>query len=349
MKKMISLIAAICILVMSASGAFAAEDQQQNVSALIQMQLPVRAVMDQRITAYGNVTTDVSHTRNVSAPVSGLIGTMHVSIGQAIGRGDPLLEFVVDPTAHSTYLQAVAALSAARSELARTESQAALQLATQSQVAAARKAVSDAQASYDAQLRLGANKESKILHAPFDGVVVALGANQGDRVQAGATLLKLAHTNALLVPLGIDPEDAPKVKAGMLVHLQSVFAPGLSADGKIVQRQSAINPQTHLIDAMVRFHALAGQQWEIGTRAQGEIVLGSDKEWVVPRQSVLHDEQGAYIFQVRNGKAHRVAVTTGGESNGTIAIRGSFDPHLPVVVLGNYELEDGMAVREEAR
>ena len=42
----------------------------------------------------------------------------------------------------------------------------------------------------------------------------------------------------------------------------------------------------------------------------------------------------------------RVAVTQGAESQGLIAISGPVDSRLPVVVLGNYELQDGMAVRE---
>ena len=54
----------------------------------------------------------------------------------------------------------------------------------------------------------------------------------------------------------------------------------------------------------------------------------------------------AVIFQVAAGKARRVKVTTAGESQGMVAISGTIDPQLPVVVVGNYELTDGMLVRE---
>jgi len=41
-----------------------------------------------------------------------------------------------------------------------------------------------------------------------------------------------------------------------------------------------------------------------------------------------------------------VDVITGIESKGLIGVSGSLDPQQPVVVLGNYELKDGMTVRE---
>jgi hypothetical protein len=69
----------------------------------------------------------------------------------------------------------------------------------------------------------------------------------------------------------------------------------------------------------------------------------------VPRQAVLTDAQGAYIFQVVQGVAHRVNVTKGHESQGVVAISGTMDTKLPVVVLGNYVLQDGMKVREGAQ
>ena len=65
----------------------------------------------------------------------------------------------------------------------------------------------------------------------------------------------------------------------------------------------------------------------------------------VRRSAVLRDAQGAYIFQVRQGKSRRVNVKTGLEQNGLIAVQGAFTANEPVVSLGNYELRDGMGVR----
>jgi hypothetical protein len=86
-----------------------------------------------------------------------------------------------------------------------------------------------------------------------------------------------------------------------------------------------------------------------GMRVKGAIQVGEHKAWAVQRQAVLTDDQGAYIFQVSQGRARRVNVSKGEESQGLVAISGAMDTNLPVVVLGNYELQDGMKVREGAQ
>jgi len=42
-------------------------------------------------------------------------------------------------------------------------------------------------------------------------------------------------------------------------------------------------------------------------------------------------------------------VMVAGEHGASYGVDGKLDPQLPVVVLGNYELQDGMPVREGAR
>jgi hypothetical protein len=77
--------------------------------------------------------------------------------------------------------------------------------------------------------------------------------------------------------------------------------------------------------------------------------VGTLSALAVPHDALLSDEQGDYVFQVRDGKARRVAVKRGLDAGGLVAVEGLADTRAPVVVEGNYELEDGMAVRESAR
>jgi hypothetical protein len=64
---------------------------------------------------------------------------------------------------------------------------------------------------------------------------------------------------------------------------------------------------------------------------------------------VLSDDAGAYIFVIRDGKAHRVDVKAAFADNGWIGISGAIKAGDAVAALGNYELQDGMAVRETPR
>jgi membrane fusion protein (multidrug efflux system) len=60
----------------------------------------------------------------------------------------------------------------------------------------------------------------------------------------------------------------------------------------------------------------------------------------------LQDEQGTYVFRVVDGKGQRIVVTTGVESDQWIEITSGLNPDESVVTVGNYELKDGMPVRE---
>jgi len=110
-----------------------------------------------------------------------------------------------------------------------------------------------------------------------------------------------------------------------------------------MQVAGQLDPQTQLVEVMVRFK---GNTLLPGTKVKGEIKTIGHKGQAVPRQAVLRDAGGAYVFLVIDGRAHRTAVKTGLEDGGWVEVQSPLLPNAPVVILGNYELEDNMAVRE---
>jgi RND family efflux transporter MFP subunit len=183
--------------------------------------------------------------------------------------------------------------------------------------------------------------------APFDGIVMSVQAGQGDRLAAGAPLLQLARAGGQRVLLGVEPDDARRVRPGMPVSAVPVFSSEIKGEtrvqGRVAQAFGMINPQTQLVDVLVK---VADGGLMPGTRVRAEIEVAKQTAWVVPRSAVLQDDNGAYLFQVAQGKARRINVQTGLEHNGLIAVQGPFDTAQAVVSLGNYELTDGMSVRE---
>jgi len=269
-----------------------------------------------------------------------------VSIGQEVKKGAPLLEFKTGADAGLAYQQARQAVEFAKSEVTRNEQLVSQQLATQSQLAAAKKALADAKAALRAQEKIGAGHSSEKVTAPFDGVVVAIQAAQGDRLAAGAPVLQLARLGVQRVQLGIEPEEVGQLRPGLAVTVIPVFNAERKALGRVEQVSGMINPQTQFVDVLVD---VPGSGLLPGTRVRAEIELSRRAMWVVPRSAVLSDDEGAYIFQVREGKARRVNVRTDLEREGLVAVEGEFDTSAPVVSLGNYELSDGMAVTEVHR
>ena len=300
------------------------------------------------LSGYGTVFTDPKSTVNFDQPRSGQIISLNVMVGQIVKRGEALYVFATDPAVANAYAQAKSSLEMASSEYESMKRLYAQQLATQTQFAMARKALKDAKSAFEAQNRLGDGLQLEIVKAPFDGVVAESLASTGDRIQTGKTVLRLARLDALRVQVGVQPEDARKIKAGMSVKLFPVFDKTGQLNGVVSEIHGALNPQTRLVDVIARIDKAQNFDLIPGMKLRGEIKIQEASAWVVPRSAVLSDEKGAYIFQDDSGHAKRVNVDATEDGERT-AIQGNFDPGLSVIVLGNYELQDGMKLRRETR
>lgn len=306
--------------------------------------LPQRQTFHDTIDAVGTVLGDPRRARSLSLAHGGQIVKLTTSAGQRVQRGQPLLTVSADPTTHQAYQQARAALELARGDLRRTEQLAAQRLATQSQLAAARKGLADAQATLNAQEAIGGSSASHVVTAPATGVVTALRVGLGERVAANAPLLDFTPAHALVAQLGVQPENRGKLHAGLPVQLQRVYGPGESFAGTLRMIGQSLDPQTHLLPAQVELPANADATLVAGAAVTARIDAGAFRAWAVPRNAVLHDPRGDYLFQVHAGHAKRVDVTLRSPDGDTVGVQGPIDPQAPIVVLGVYELGDGDAV-----
>jgi membrane fusion protein (multidrug efflux system) len=314
-------------------------------SVLIQTIALQKLPMGEKITAYGSIMPAMGATENISFPRAGQVARLYVLAGQVVKKGQPLLEFATDANAAALFRQAKTTVVFTRSELTRIEDMTARQLATQSQLAAARKAVQDAQANLAAQTGIGAGIATQRISASFDGVVSLLSIQQGDRVLPGMPILQLSRAGKLRATLGVEPEDIGRLRVGMTVQITSVFGNQPAVASKLLQIHGVINPLTRLVDVDIELQGATSGLLP-GMQIRGTIILDNKASWVVPRAAVLRDEQGSFLYQVRAHHAVRVPVTTGVDSGEHTAVSGALDSKLPVVVSGNYELQDGMRVRE---
>ncbi|MES2311190.1 MAG: efflux RND transporter periplasmic adaptor subunit [Pseudomonadota bacterium] len=309
---------------------------------------PVEQTFHDTVEAWGSATGDPQHARTISLAHGGQVITVSVAAGQTVKRGQPLLTVTPDPAARNTYQQAQSALTLAEGELQRTEQLAAQQLATQSQLATARKALADARTALDAQHALGGGTAQEAVTAPADGVVTTLSVGLGDRFAANAPLLGFTPAHALVAQLGVQPEDAAKLHAGMPVQLRNVYgATGFTGTLRMIGQ--SVDPQSHLLSAQVELPAEASATLVAGTAVDAQIRTADFSAWAVPRAAVLHDEHGDYLFQVDRGHAKRVGVTLRSPDGDVVGVQGALGAQAKVIVLGAYELADGDAVRESAK
>jgi len=310
--------------------------------------MPVRQTFHDTVDALGSTVGDPHHARAISLAHGGQVIAVSVAAGQTVARGQSLLTIAPDPATRSAWQQAQSALTLAQGELKRTEQLAAQRLATQSQLATARKTLADAQIALEAQRALGGGSAQEIVDAPAAGVVTAVSVGLGDRVAANAPLLSFTPAHALVAVLGVQPESGAKLHTGMAVQLHSVYGPSQGFIGTLRMVGQSVDPQTHLLPAQVELPAEASATLVAGAVLSAQIRTSDFTAWAVPRAAVLNDQQGDYLFQVEHGKAKRVDVKLRSPDGDTVGVQGPLDAQAQVIVLGVYELNDGDAVKAQA-
>lgn len=314
--------------------------------ALVTTVMPHRQTFHDEVSAWGSAQPDPQRARSISLAHGGQVTRVLVSVGQSVARGQALMVVAPDPAARAAYQQAQSALVLATGELQRTGQLAAQHLATQSQLATARKALADAQAMLAAQQALGGGAAAETVTAPDAGVVTALTAQLGERFAANTPLLGFMPAHALIATLGIEPGAGMALRAGMPVRVRAVYGAGQVYAAKLTLVGRTLDPQSHLLPAQAVLPAAAGADLAVGSALTAVVERDSYTAWAVPRAAVLQGAQGDYLFQLDHGKAHRVEVRLRHPAGDTVGVEGKLDAGLPVIVQGAYEVDDGAAVRQ---
>jgi RND family efflux transporter MFP subunit len=325
--------------------ASSADDAQ---SVLVETVLAHQQDIEETVTVYGTVAASEESMADISFPHSGQITALQVRVGQKVLRGDPLVTITSDPATLQSYQKAATTLQFAQRELSRMQTLRQQHLATNAQVATSQQAVTDATAALETERKLGNDQSTKSATAPFNGYVAKVMSAPGDRLQANTAIMTLARTDqGVHISAGLKPEDSVRVEPGMRARV----APVLNAQSPLLQgvvRQigGTVNATTKFVDAWI--DVPQSSSLVTGEAVSVAIILSAHQGWVVPRDAVLHDAKGSYIFQVLDGHAKRVEVKAGIETDMSTEISGDFDPSRKIVAVGNYELNDGVAVRENA-
>jgi membrane fusion protein, multidrug efflux system len=310
-------------------------------SVLVQLTKLQKGGLPRIVTVFGKAEPTAAMQQNVTAPSTALVQGIFVKPGQEVKSGTAVIRLGPTPDTAAAYRKAVSALDNARGLLRRNKDLLVQHLATDQQVADARKAVADAQASLTALAAAGASKPRALL-APYDGVITSISATQGAIVNAGAALLSLARTSGLVLRAGAVPEQAKQIHRGDTAKV-SALSGGDTDNGTVLLRGSIVDPSTGLVPVEISLssgHFLAGQA------AQARIVTGTVEGYVVPHKAVLVNNSGTpYVVQTKHMIAHHVLIRILLSSGSKDVIAGALDPRAALVLAGNYQLKDGMHAR----
>ncbi len=333
------------------------DEAEKEPAATAQVQVaPVhRGQIERTLTAYGTAVAAPGGVSSIAFPFECRVVAVSANAGQTIAAGDALLRIEPSADARLALDTAQGAQDAAERALRDVQTRFQAHLATNADLQSAQSVARDAQLKFQS-LRDRSPGGDGIVKAPAAGLVTKMPAAPGTVVPAGGPLVELAVENRFEARLGIAPGDAAGVKGGQSVHLFAVQARGDAkesvAEGSVRGVGGSVDPATRLVDVFV---ALDGSTEGaapilIGAYLRAEIVLEKKNALLVPRAAVLPVEgggTGGVLFTVKDDHAVKHEVEIGIDDGTNVELLKGGDG-LPegtnVVVEGNYELEDKMAV-----
>jgi RND family efflux transporter MFP subunit len=328
------------------SGAEASVGDAEKVIATVKVVAAEKGTLESRISAFGSIVPAPGAAQTVSVAYECRVASILVSEGQVVATGTPLLTVTNSPDAQLEWEQARIDERAAETQLDQTRNRHALKLADNGQLAQAQQAFATAQARVKSleDRHMGG---AQVLRAKGPGVVTKIPVQVSAVVPSGSSLAELADTQRLEARLGVEPQDALHLRAGAALTLAVVDGKAAAtAQARIRTVSPAINPTTRLMDVFVSLPP--AHPFLLGQYVHGKVVASAHDGWLVPYAAVLPDEGRQVLFTVKNSHAVRHEVHILVQSEDRLQVAGpDFDASEPVVVQGNYELQNGMAVRVE--
>jgi len=221
---------------------------------------------DIETTVLASGVLEASSLVSVGAEVSGTIKAVHVALGDAVSRGDLLLE--IDSLNQENAVKSAEAalagieaqkrnqqanLARAESTLSRQQQLSANNLVSLTDLETAQLAVEQAQAQIDqldaqiAQAKLTVDSAKLDLSrtqivAPSDGTIVALTVSEGQTLNANSstpTVAKIANLDTMVIRAEISEADVVKVSAGQRVYFTILGEPDNQIDATLREVEPA--------------------------------------------------------------------------------------------------------------
>ena len=184
------------------------------------------------------------------------------------------------------------------------------------------------------------------IRSPIDGVVTDRPLFAGETAAAGAPLITVMETSALLAKTHIAQSLAQQMKVG---DDAQVRVPGVAdpVGAKVSLISPALDPGSTTVEVWLKIENKAGKL-KVGTPVKADITGRSvEKAWKVPAAAILTALDGSKSVMVvgDDGAAHRKPVTLGIADSEDVQVTGGLAATDMVITGGAYGLDDGTKVK----
>lgn len=183
------------------------------------------------------------------------------------------------------------------------------------------------------------------LRAPYDGVISAVGSNQGQVVSAGQMVVTLISETERDAVFDI-PAQLLQLKENVpTVSVSLVSDPSVTAKGAIREVTPSADPATRTYRLKIGLDA-SGRNMPFGAAVRGKVVLSPKQVISIPSSAITQDRTGSAVFVVERdtNTVKRRAVTAERYTGTSVLISHGLTEGELVATAGVSKLRDGEAV-----
>lgn len=186
------------------------------------------------------------------------------------------------------------------------------------------------------------------IRAPISGIVTDQFQFQGEYAAAGAKLLTISDTGAVIVKANFADTVVANLQTGDAVSIFLPFAPDERMGGKITQISRSADPQNRTVEVWANFGNGRGLL-RTGDAVQFVVSANPTADaLVVPVSAVTLEtsnaDEGTVMTVDKDDIAHETKVVVGIKSGGLIQIVEGLEEGATVITEGNYALPDGTKI-----
>ena len=181
------------------------------------------------------------------------------------------------------------------------------------------------------------------IKAPFNGTVSNLNAELGENITPLKPIMRIINTDGLTVKISVPENEIAKVQVG---DTAEVVIPALGDRhymGKVTEKSLTASLLTHSYPVKV---LIEQSDEELAPGMISKVVLKADVNTgiVIPANAVLINNEGKFVWVVRNGRATRQTITISGYSGTGVVVSEGLHGGDLVIVEGYQKVSEGMKV-----
>ncbi|HET7564219.1 MAG TPA: efflux RND transporter periplasmic adaptor subunit [Gemmatimonadaceae bacterium] len=296
--------------------------------------------LENTVRTAGVVTIDETTLADVTPRFGGYVERLYVdATGQRVRHGQPLME-IYSPELVAAEQELLVAAKLQQS-IGGSDVPGVPAVSTDLVAAAKRRfALWDISEEQVAEiLRTGTMRRTLTLYAPASGTVLEKHVVQGQAIQPGAVLYRIANLRHVWIDVALREQDAGAVRIGSHAIVELASYPGRPIDGRVAYVYPTLDSTARAVRARIEVSNPDGRL-KPGMYATVTLTTPSRRALTVPTSAVLNTGDRTLVFtDMGGGRLMPMEVVTGRTAGAYTEVLSGLEPGQRVVTSAQYLLD----------